>query len=82
LSVDVIRNQRLTDPEESSTQGDASVSSRFQRTGLIEALSSCFGFVDDHGVDGFGKSPGAPGSAAEFAEDAPGLELGVGAFAG
>jgi len=33
-------------------------------------------------VHGFGEPPGAPGAAAEFAQDAPGLELGVGAFAG
>jgi hypothetical protein len=33
-------------------------------------------------VDGFGQLPGLPGAAAEFAQDAPGLELGVGAFAG
>jgi hypothetical protein len=31
-------------------------------------------------VDGLGQLPGAPGAAAEFAQDAPGLELGVGAF--
>jgi NhaP-type Na+/H+ or K+/H+ antiporter len=33
-------------------------------------------------VDGLGQLPGAPGAAAELAQDAPGLELGVGAFAG
>jgi hypothetical protein len=33
-------------------------------------------------VDGLGELPGAPGAAAEFAQDAPGFELGVGAFAG
>jgi Alpha/beta hydrolase family len=33
-------------------------------------------------VDGFGELPGLPGAAAEFAQDAPGLELGVGALAG
>ena len=33
-------------------------------------------------VDGFGELPGAPGAAAELAQDPPGLELGVGAFAG
>jgi hypothetical protein len=33
-------------------------------------------------VDGFGELAGAPGAAAEFAQDVPGLELGVGAFAG
>jgi hypothetical protein len=30
----------------------------------------------------FGELAGAPGAAAELAEDAPGLELGVGALAG
>ncbi len=33
-------------------------------------------------VDGFGEPPGLPPAAAEFAQDAPGFELGVGAFAG
>ena len=32
-------------------------------------------------VDGLGQLPGAPGAAAELAHDAPGLELGIGAFA-
>ena len=40
--------------------------------------SSDFAGLKD--VDGFGELPGAPGAAAEFAQDAPGLELGVGAF--
>jgi hypothetical protein len=31
-------------------------------------------------VDGLGELPGFPGAAAEFAQDAPGFELGVGAF--
>ena len=33
-------------------------------------------------VDGLGELPGPPRAAAEFAQDTPGLELGVGAFAG
>jgi hypothetical protein len=33
-------------------------------------------------VDGLDQLSGLPGAAAEFAQDAPGLELGVGAFAG
>ena len=33
-------------------------------------------------VDGLGQLPGLPGTAAELAQDAPGLELGVGAFGG
>jgi len=33
-------------------------------------------------VDGLGELPGAPGAAAELAEDLPGLELGVRALAG
>jgi hypothetical protein len=32
-------------------------------------------------VDSFRQLPGLPGAAAEFAQDAPGLELGVCAFA-
>jgi hypothetical protein len=34
------------------------------------------------GVDGLGELPGAPGTAAELAEDPPVLELGVRALAG
>jgi hypothetical protein len=37
--------------------------------------------VNLQGVDGFGELPGAPGAAAELAEDAPVLELGVRALA-
>jgi len=33
-------------------------------------------------MDGLGDLPGAPRAAAQLAEDAPGLELGVGAFSG
>jgi hypothetical protein len=33
-------------------------------------------------MDGFGELADATWAAAELAEDAPGLELGVGAFAG
>jgi len=33
-------------------------------------------------VDGLGELPGLPRAAAEFTQDAPGFELGVGAFAG
>jgi hypothetical protein len=33
-------------------------------------------------VDGFRDLAGVPGAGAEFAQDGPGLELGVGAFAG
>ena len=32
-------------------------------------------------VDGLGQLPGAPGTAAELAQDAPGFELGIGALA-
>jgi hypothetical protein len=33
-------------------------------------------------VDGLGQLAGLPRAAAEFAQDAPGFELGVGALAG
>jgi len=33
-------------------------------------------------VDRLGQLPGLPGAAAEFAQDAPGLELGIGSLAG
>jgi len=33
-------------------------------------------------VDGLGQLPGTPWAAAEFAQDVPGLELGVGALTG
>lgn len=46
-----------------------------------EPFSSCdlAGLKD---VDGFGELPGLPRAAAEFAQDAPGLQLGVGTLAG
>jgi hypothetical protein len=47
-----------------------------------EPFSSCFSFADLQNVDGFGELSGAPGAAADLAEDVPALELGVGAFAG
>jgi hypothetical protein len=50
------------------------------RRRLTEPFSSC-DFAGLKDVDGFGQLPGAPGAAAEFAQDAPGLELGVGPFA-
>jgi hypothetical protein len=46
--------------------------------GLLSSLHPA-GLKD---VDGLGELPGAPGAAAEFAQDAPGLRLGAGAFAG
>lgn len=33
-------------------------------------------------LDGLGELPGVPGAAAEFPQDVPGLELGVGTLAG
>jgi hypothetical protein len=51
-------------------------SARFLHT---EPFSSC-DFPGLKDVDGFGQLPGFPGAAAEFAQDAPGLELRVGAF--
>ena len=47
-----------------------------------EPFSSCVCLANLQNVDGLGELPGAPGAAAELAEDAPGLELGVRAFAG
>jgi transposase-like protein len=46
-----------------------------------EPFSSCdlAGLKD---VDGLGELPGAPGAAAELAQDVPGFELGAGALAG
>jgi WD40 repeat protein len=46
------------------------------------AFSSCVCLVDLQYVDGLGELAGAPGAAAELAEDVPGLELGVRALAG
>jgi hypothetical protein len=47
-----------------------------------EPFSSCFCFADLQNVDGLGELTGAPGAAAELAEDVPRLELGVRALAG
>jgi hypothetical protein len=46
-----------------------------------EPFSSC-GLAGLKDVDGLGQLPGAPGAAAELAQDVPVLELGVGALAG
>jgi hypothetical protein len=54
---------------------------RDQRRSLTEPFSSSdFAVLKD--VGGFGELPGFLGAAAEFAQDAPGFELGVGTFAG
>ena len=49
--------------------------------GLSEPFSSS-DFAGLKDVDGLGELPGAPGTAAELAQDAPGFELGVGTLAG
>jgi hypothetical protein len=49
---------------------------------FTEPFSSCVCLADLQCVDGLGELAGAPGAAAEFAQDAPGLELGVRALAG
>lgn len=48
---------------------------------LSEAFSSS-DFAGLKDVDGFGQLPGAPRTAAELAQDAPGFELSIGALAG
>ena len=48
---------------------------------FLEPFSS-FDLAGLKDVDGFGELPGFPGAASEFAQDVPGLELGVGAFGG
>ena len=51
--------------------------------GLVsEPFSSCVCLADLQYVDGLGELAGAPGAAAELAEDVPVLELGVRALAG
>src|ERR1700721_2344248 len=49
---------------------------------VTEPFSSWLCRVDLQRVDGLGELPGAPGTAAELAEDSPVLELGVCSFAG
>ena len=46
----------------------------------LNVSSSDFAGLQD--VDGPGQLTGAPGAAAELAQDAPGFELGIGALAG
>jgi hypothetical protein len=53
-----------------------------QTFSYIEPFSSCVCLADLQCVDGLGELAGAPGAAAELAQDAPGLELGVRALAG
>jgi len=50
-------------------------SNLLQRNDDTLSLSSCVCPADLQCVDGLGELPGAPGAAAELAEDAPGLEL-------
>jgi putative transposase len=49
---------------------------------FTEPFSSWLCLADLQYVDGLGELSGAPGAAAELAEDPPGLELGVRALAG
>ena len=49
--------------------------------GFSEPFSS-LGLAGLQDVDGFGELSGLPGAAAEFAQDVPGLALGVGALTG
>ena len=49
---------------------------------MVNLFPSDFCLADLQNVDGFGEFVGAPGGAAEPAEDVPGLELGArGTFA-
>ena len=69
-----------TDRQETRNQ-HADVCQLADHHGYTEPFSSLdlAGLKD---VDGLGQLPGLPGAAAEFTQDAPGLELGVGAFPG
>ena len=49
---------------------------------ISEPFSSCVCLAGLQNVDGLGELAGAPGAAAELAEDVPGLELGVRPLAG
>ena len=49
---------------------------------MSEAFPSCLCLAGLQYVNGLGELPGAPGAAAELAEDSPGLELGIRALAG
>jgi hypothetical protein len=49
------------------------------KTPLIERFSS-FDLAGLKDVDGLGELPGAPRAAAQFAQDVPGLALGIGTF--
>jgi hypothetical protein len=49
---------------------------------VTEPFSTWLCLADLKDVDGFGELAGAPGAAAELAEDPPGLELCVCAFPG
>src|SRR6266516_452843 len=64
---------------------DARSQAIITRAGYIRRHKERFSSGDLAGlqdVDGFGDLPGAPGAAAELAQDSPGLELGVGALTG
>jgi hypothetical protein len=64
-------------------EGNSAMPSRHHNTishGFPDYLPS-FDLAGLKDVDGFGELPGAPGTAAELAQDVPGLELGIGALA-
>ena len=66
----------------SDREGISVIEPRFEdRSGASEP-SSCVCFADLQYVDGLGELSGAPGAAAELAEDPPGLEMGVRALVG
>src|SRR5690348_13777824 len=54
---------------------------RPSRPARPDGLSSSCHLAGLQDMDGFGQVPGAPGAAAELAQDAPRLELGVDALA-
>src|SRR6185437_9611103 len=55
---------------------------RRRSSGADEPFSTQLCLADLQDVDGFGELAGAPGAAAKLAEDPPGLELRICAFAG
>src|SRR5262249_26044273 len=58
------------------TAGMAGTSRGGSTTTIRSVSSGDFAGLKD--VDGFSELPGAPGAAAELAQDVPGLELGIG----
>jgi hypothetical protein len=71
---------QLDVPQYSGIGAVLALNNRIQKAYTVSPFIFRFRGLQD--VDGFDELPGAPGAAAELAQDVPGLELAAGALAG